>query len=651
MAGQEKSRLTKAVSQILKRIRGGSGYAAGGQVSQPELQYFWDQKKAGNSGAPPSPNSTNPTTISERAVYDQQVLGIAPSTPTTRTAVDPAVAAQVEGTTNLLNASVNDPTSVLKSADVGTMSTTAGQLDPTKVLELGGATDASTAQVTPAAAVKVPDVPDAPQVKTATSTAGVNKITDQTKAAQGTVSDNALVEGATMDPQDLASLGLDAAQIAKPQVVQDVGELTLQPGELIKGSTVDMAAVNKVAKMEAATALPSEKATVAGQLKDLTEGFDTKNPPPWAAASIRAANAEMASRGIGASSMAGQAVLQASLEAALPIAMQDAQTRASFESQNLSNRQQAALFGAEQRAKFLGMKFDQDFQSKVINAARIGEIATINFTSDQQIALENAKLAQTVDIANLDARNAKVLADAAAMTQLDLTNLSNIQQAQVQNAKAFLEMDMTNLNNQQQTIMMNSQARVQALLSDTSMTNATRQFNASSKQQADQFEASLINQTQQFNTAQTNAVRQFNAGEQNAMRQFNAQQRNAREQFNAQNSLIIEQANAQWRANVETTEFAAQHEANMSLAKDANGITTAALDNIWQTERDIMGYTFTSSQNRMDRSLSLLLADKDLMAVREEIEAEVAQTAKADQSTKRAAMTKFFVDLGFALME
>ena len=631
MASKEKSRLTKAVSQILKRIRGGSGYAAGGSVSQAELQYFFDQKNAGNSGAPPSPNSTNPATIAERALYDQQVLGISPSSTSTNTAIDPAVAAQTAGTTNLLNASVNDPTSIMKTADVGTMDATAGQLDPTNVLKQGAANVVSTAKATPAAAVKAPNVPNAPQVSTAKASAGVNRITNQTKAAQGAVGDNALVEGATMDPQDLASLGLDAAQIAAPQVVQDVGELTLQPGELIDGSSVDMAAVEKVAKMEAATALPSEKATVAGQLKDLTEGFDTKNPPPWAAASIRAANAEMASRGIGASSMAGQAVLQASLEAALPIAMQDAQTRASFESQNLSNKQQAALFGAEQRAKFLGMKFDQDFQSKVVNAARIGEIATINFTSDQQIALENAKLAQTVDIANLDAKNAKVLADAAAMTQLDLTNLSNIQQAQVQNAKAFLEMDMTNLNNQQQTVMMNSQARVQALLSDTSMANAARQFNASSKQQADQFEASLINQTQQFNTAQTNAIRQFNAGESNALRQFNAQQRNARDQFNAQNSLIVEQANAQWRANVETTQFAAQHEANMQTAKDANGITTAALDNIWQRERDIMSFAFTDGQNAMDRAVNLMLADKDLIAVRDQISGAMAETKASNK--------------------
>jgi hypothetical protein len=55
--------------------------------------------------------------------------------------------------------------------------------------------------------------------------------------------------------------------------------------------------------------------------------------------SMRNATAIMAQRGLGASSMAGQAIIQAAMESALPIAVQDAQTMAQFEMQNLSNRQ------------------------------------------------------------------------------------------------------------------------------------------------------------------------------------------------------------------------------------------------------------------------------------------------------------------------
>jgi hypothetical protein len=49
--------------------------------------------------------------------------------------------------------------------------------------------------------------------------------------------------------------------------------------------------------------------------------------PAWAAGAMRAATAQMAARGLGASSMAGQAIVQAAMESALPIAMADAQTQ------------------------------------------------------------------------------------------------------------------------------------------------------------------------------------------------------------------------------------------------------------------------------------------------------------------------------------
>ena len=63
---------------------------------------------------------------------------------------------------------------------------------------------------------------------------------------------------------------------------------------------------------------------------------------------------------------------------ALPIAMQDAQTVARFEEQNLSNRQQRAMLAAQQRAQFLGMEFDQEFQARVQNA-KISTLLTQTF--------------------------------------------------------------------------------------------------------------------------------------------------------------------------------------------------------------------------------------------------------------------------------
>ena len=88
-------------------------------------------------------------------------------------------------------------------------------------------------------------------------------------------------------------------------------------------------------QIQAAEATPSVQATVQGQLAQLTANFDASNPPAWAAGAMRNATAAMAQRGLGASSLAGQAIVQATIEAALPIAQADATVMAQFEAQNL----------------------------------------------------------------------------------------------------------------------------------------------------------------------------------------------------------------------------------------------------------------------------------------------------------------------------
>ena len=75
---------------------------------------------------------------------------------------------------------------------------------------------------------------------------------------------------------------------------------------MISGSTVDMARAKQEASFVAEEAKPSEQATVAGQMGELMQDFQGGNTPAWAAGAMRAATAQLAARGLGASSMAGQ---------------------------------------------------------------------------------------------------------------------------------------------------------------------------------------------------------------------------------------------------------------------------------------------------------------------------------------------------------
>ena len=477
-------------------------------------------------------------------------------------------------------------------------------------------------------------------VGTATSQTDVKDALKDTEAAQGTVSDDSVATAATMEPTDTAVSDLKAAQ-GESILMNNPTTREIQAGELITGSADATKAAAFTEQVEAAQATPSDKATVKGQLTELMQDFEGGATPPWAAGALRNATAAMAQRGLGASSMAGQALVQAAMESALPIAAADAQTVAGFEMANLSNRQQRAMLAAEQRAAFMGQEFDQNFQAKVQNASRIADVANMNFTAEQQVALENSRNANSMNMANLTNRQALIMGEAAAISNLEMANLSNQQQAALQNAQTFLQMDMANLNNRQQTEMFKSQSLIQSIFTDQAATNASLQFNASSENQTKQFMSNMRTQVNQFNASQTNAMSQFNVSETNSMAKFNSDMRNQRDQFNATNSLVIAQANAQWRQSVVTMNTAAQNEANAVAAKTANAFTASTLDQIWQRERDMMSMAWKSSESSAERANNIIMAQMGVAAQKEALATQAA-------AEKDSAVGGFFAKLLFA---
>ena len=462
------------------------------------------------------------------------------------------------------------------------------------------------AQAAPAtAAVATPTAPASTVTTTAaapaiqTALAGVAPAAGQmtpeaiVQAQQGTVSQGALAT---------------AAQGTATKVVAPA-ERVAQAGEMVSGSGVDMAKAEEAlarSRAETAQGVVTDEMTVQGQLNKLMTDFDAGKPPPWAAATMRSATAALAARGLGASSLAGQAIVQAALEAATPIAAADAKVFEQMGLQNLSNRQQMAVLSAQQRAAFIGQDFDQTFQSKVLNAAKISDIANMNFTATQQIALENARLAQTMDLANLSNQQAAIMANAATIANMDLTNLSNRQQAAVLNAKSFLEMDMQNLQNEQQTTLFKAQQITTSLLSDAAAENASKQFNASSVNQSNQFNANLTTQVSQFNTAQQNALSQFNTDQANSISKFNAEAQNLRDQFNSTQRLVIDQSNVQWRREISTANTAATNAANYVNAQNLQAMTLAEYNNATQLYRDQVEMAWSSYEKEADRAVEII---------------------------------------------
>ena len=469
-----------------------------------------------------------------------------------------------------------------------------------------GAVSVPTAMATTATAAPAQESAAA-QMEAAQAASAVASAVQATQAAQGTVDPRAEVTAAQ---QTASSVGdLTAAQ-GNATLINNPVQREIQDGELISGAAADATkAAQFTEQVQAAEATPSAQATVQGQLAQLTANFDAANPPAWAAGALRSATQQMAARGLGASSIAGQAIVQATIEAALPIAQADAATTAQFEAQNLSNRQQRAMLAAQQRAQFIGQEFDQEFQARVQNAAKVRDAANMNFTAEQQVQLENSRAANTMNLNNLSNSQAMVMAEASALAQMDAANLNNRQQSAVMNAQSFLQMDMANLSNRQQTDLFKAQQRIQSLFTDQAAANAASQFNASSQNQVDQFFASLSQQTSQFNATQSNAQAQFNAGQVNTVNRFNAELNNQRDQFNAQNQVVIAQSNAQWRRQIATADTAAVNRANELNAAAVLDISKQSYDNLWNYYADTMEWAWTSAENDKDRVVQMALGE------------------------------------------
>ena len=143
------------------------------------------------------------------------------------------------------------------------------------------------------------------------------------------------------------------------------------------------AAQGQVSPEALATAATQEldpRATTQYQLAELFKGIEEGGPPPaWAAPAVRKVTAIMQQRGLGGSSMAAAATMQAMMESGIPIAAQDANKYATIQLQNLNNEQQAALQ----------------------NAAAILQMDMANLNNRQQAAVNNAKAFLSMDMQNL----------------------------------------------------------------------------------------------------------------------------------------------------------------------------------------------------------------------------------------------------------
>ena len=165
-----------------------------------------------------------------------------------------------------------------------------------------------------------------------------------------------------------------AAQGAAATMIAQTADI---PPEIAAAIVEDPAAMTAqiadedVSVQAAVAALPTE-ALVSSQIESLLGGMEDGNVPLWAKPAVDAVNAGMASRGLEVSTVGRDALFNAIIQSALPIANNNAQALQQRASQNLSNQQQANLQEAtqEQQLRMQNLANRQDAASQTAQMAQ-----------------------------------------------------------------------------------------------------------------------------------------------------------------------------------------------------------------------------------------------------------------------------------------
>jgi len=362
---------------------------------------------------------------------------------------------------------------------------------------------------------------------------------------------------------------------------------------------------------QAAQGTVSPQSTVTFQLEKLMDSFND-GTPAWAAGAFRRVNEVMNARGLGASSMASAAMIQAAMESAVPIAQADASIFQAMDMENVRNKQAVALANAAAAQRFELQNLDNRQAIAVQNSMNNANLQLTNLSNQQEAVLAQAQIKAGLQGQTLSVSQNVAMANAARYAEVNNINLTNRQQSSILQSSQALEVDLVNLSNSQQTALANLQVKASMMGQD--LTNeqqvaviaSTQAFetemqNATSKQQAfiqDAVSRAAMDGRVLDNRQQTSL---FNVSNELARREQELNNEQQIRMFNMTNKLNIDVENL---SNRQQTALAnAQIEASMK----GQELTNKQQVNIVRSERiaEIANINFSADQARVMRDSEL----------------------------------------------
>ena len=424
------------------------------------------------------------------------------------------------------------------------------------------------------AALRQPTLPTGtavtPGLALQTPTAATTQVT-QGLTGEVTAAAPAPVTAPTITPMAAPTAATVAQQptVTAPQYEATVGAVTPQM-EAAQGTLTQP----MVAAQEDLTALPPE-ATVQGQLANISEAIqqsvdEGKPLPAFAQGAKRIVDAAMQRRGLGASSIAAEALANGIVTASIPIAKQDADTFRRVVFQNLNNRQQAAI----------------------VNANNYFKMDMANLSNKQKASLTNIQLRQQTLLSDQAASNAASQFNARSQAQTDQFFASLQTQINTNNAARADAMSQYAVSESNKIEAQNANNQI-----------AVNQANAQREAAINQFNTQLQDQRERFNVENQRVIDQSNVTWRRQINTANTAAINAANQTDAQNLLNISNFALsalwqQWRDEASWLNTSSEN------AKDrAHNISMAALER--DTEIQLLDETSKDALNQMIGSIGL----------------------------------------------
>ena len=304
----------------------------------------------------------------------------------------------------------------------------------------------------------------------------------------------------------------------------------------------------------AIAALPKE-ALVSTQMESLLAGMEEGKTPLWAKPAVDAMNQQMAARGLSVSTVGRDALFNAIIQSALPMAQSNAQALQQRAQQNLSNEQQANLSTAQNimQVRMQNLANRQTAASQTADMAQ--QIKIQQGTFDQQAVMTTAQQQQETNLANAQMAQQRAQQESAQRQQAAISTLGAEVQADLANLQYMNAARSQNMTADQQSKLATYNAQVARTMRQAELDQDMEKANLSNELQVE-----LKNLTEQNVTdrASMSAVNQGRLADLNVLVDFKKTNANLAQQMDLANlnaDQQMELANLSERAATDSANF------------------------------------------------------------------------------------------------